>query len=164
MSQEKTNKLVIAIMLIFVALSVTSVVSALIQNVDVSGEPQYIIVIVEGAKYVLTSVPVAIVVAVGISMGGYVINWLGAQRQNSPTVEYSVKWLAHTVGRVEAWIVVVTPLVDAIVLNLPPEQKYIAMLVTGSLFALIDIILSEIQRTIQKVRATSAVAPAVTNG
>lgn len=152
MSQEKTNKLVIAVILIFAALSVTSVVSGLIQNVDVSGQPEYIVVVVEGAKYVLSSVPVAIIVAVGISMSGYMINWLAAQRQNSPTVEYSIKWLAHTVGRVEAWILVATPFVDAVVLNLPPQQKQIAMLISGSLFALLDLILSEIQRTIKKVK------------
>lgn len=131
------------------AFLVLSVGAVLIQEWNVTGQPETVVLIANGLKLVLTATPVAMAIGVGRNLVGYAVNWIRAKREGDEAAEYSSKWLLETVVKFEGWIVVITPLIELIAQYLPGEKKMTVLVIAGAVFATIDMLFSEIKKLLK---------------
>lgn len=150
--EKKPNTLIIAILIMLALFTVFETCAALLAMIDTTGMPASVAKVVEAFKFIFAAAPFAIAIGFGRSFTGYAINWLRAKRKEEPTADYSIKWLGETITKFEGWIVLVTPFVNVILLNLPLEHKAIGMAVSGAAFALLEMLLSEIKNVIAESR------------
>lgn len=146
--EKKPNNLIIAIIIMLALFVVLEGCAVLIGTIDTGGYPASVAAIIETFKFIFAAAPFAIAIGFGRNLTGYAINWLRAKRKEEETVDYSIKWLAETVTKFEGWIVLATPFVNVILLNLPIEHKALGMAVSGAGLALIDMLFSEIKKVI----------------
>lgn len=150
LSEKKPNMLVVALIVVFVALGATTIISNYLATVDTSGFPDGIVYFVEGAQYVLLSVEVAFLVGYSRNISGFIVKKLTAERKKSvEKVDYSFTWMLETVGKFEGVLISATPFIEMFV---PPGNQKAAMLALAGLFALIDIIYSETKALMAEVK------------
>lgn len=142
MSSEKPSAFWIGILAFLCILGISSVAAAGVVQIDVTGQPDFIVYIVEAVKAVLISTPVAVAFGYGRNIFGFGNALLKARRKEKE-IQYSVTWMLQTLTRFEGVVVTATTFLDQVVMNLPPEQKAIAAAATASLWALIEFIFSE---------------------
>jgi|GEM_PF-4927271 len=162
MSEKKPNMLIIGVILVIAALSVAATVVDIVRPLDLSTYPPAIAYILGGVKYILIVTPIAILVAFGRNIFGFGINWIREQRNGDSHVEYSLSWLAQTIVTFEGVIIVATPLVTLIAgvvfKEFWPAYESEAMIVIGSLWALIDLTISELKRALKSAGTPIPVA------
>lgn len=130
-------------------ITVLGIVSATLSTVDTSTLPPALVGVVEVLKYGFLAAPIALGLGFARNLVGYGIAWLRESRKDDlEEIEYSMKWLSQTLVTFNGWVLTVTPFVDIFIMQLPPEQKAVAMTVTGSAFAMIDLLISEIKHVI----------------
>ena len=154
MAEEKKeiNPLIIAIVIILALFIVLEACAVLIGTINTEGMPAALVAIIEACKFIFAAAPFAIAIGFGRNITGYTINWLRGKRKEEETADYSIKWLAETVTKFEGWIVLATPFVNVILLNLPFEHKALGMAVSGAFFALADMLFSEVKKIIADIR------------
>lgn len=164
MSENKKNNMftiVIALIICLAVFSVATFIAVNIETIDVTGLPDSIQAFIETVKYIFLATPVAVMFACGRGIYGYAVKWIRAKRQEDQiTVDFSLTWLTETVVQFEGFILVVTPLIGFIISVLAPQHKQIAIVVTGALWSLISILLSEIKRLVKDVQVDNLVSTA----
>lgn len=160
MSEKKPNMLILAVLVVIAVFTVLAGAAEMIDSCDVTMWPTPIVDILVACKWVLVATPIAIAIGFGRNLVGYGMKWLRVKRTNNgENVTYSMTWMTETMVKFEGFIVVVTPFINGIILNLPEEQKALAMAATGGLFALIDMLLSEIKRVMKETEIPIAATP-----
>lgn len=147
-SSEKPSRFWIGVLAFLCILGVTSGLAAAVVQIDVSGQPDFIVYVVEAVKAVLISTPVAVAFGYGRNIFGFGNALLKAMRKEED-IQYSVIWMLQTLTRFEGVVVTATTFINQVVVNLPPEQKAIAAAATASLWALIEFIFSEAKGFLQ---------------
>lgn len=156
MTEKKLNSLIVAIVIILALFVVLETCAVLLGTIDTSDMPNNVASIIEAFKFVFAAAPFAIAIGFGRSIYGFSVNWLRANRKKEETTDYSLTWLGETIIKFEGWIVLVTPFVNVILLNLPLEHKAVGMVIAGAVFAFLDILFSEIKKLIADVRKEPA--------
>ena len=146
------NPLIIGIVICLAAFAALSVVAAKVQEITPTPELAPIVAFIQAA---VIAAPVAVAFALGRNLYGYGIKYLEVKKANTGSIEaYSLKWLGLTVARFEGVLVLVTPfiigLVDLIKVQpgITPLQLQLITTGTASLFAFIDILLSELKKVL----------------
>jgi FAD/FMN-containing dehydrogenase len=152
-SSEEPSKFWSGVLAFLCILGVTSGLAAAVVQIDVSGQPDFIVYIVEAVKAVLISTPVALAFGYARNIFGYGNALLKAIRRKEE-LSYSATWMLQTLTRFEGVVVTATTFIDLVVMSLPPEQKAIAAAATASLWALIEFIFSEAKSFLETLKAT----------
>ena len=148
--EKKPNMLFIALIVVAIALAVTTVISVHLSSIDTSEIPTELVFIVEGAQYVFLTIEVAIGTGYLRNISGFIVKLLKVKRKKSvEKVDYSFTWMVETIGKFEGVLLTATPFVEMLV---PPGYKKTAMLALAGLFALIDIIYSETKALMAEVQ------------
>ena len=159
MSQEKINMLVIGIVVVIAFFGVFATVAQVIPSVDTAGLSSQVAYVVEFVKYVVIATPVAILFGYSRNISGYVFNWFRSKRSGIPNADYSLKWMSQTVVQFEAVILIATPLVNMtvslIMQQWKPEYMQESMMVIAAVWALIDMMISELKRALSEAKKPS---------
>ena len=155
----KLNMLIFAVLLVIVSFTVLEWAAFEIGKVDVSTIDNTVVAnAVRILRPVLMGAPVAIAIGFGVNLRGFLAKWLKEKRQNEPHSVYSFTWFSETIVKFEGFILVVTPFIEVVLQNAPPEYKSVAMVAAAGIFAIFKIALSELKGVLKDIR-TSDVIP-----
>lgn len=149
MSEKEKNRfqpLILTLILVVAVFGVLQTASVIVQGIDTSELAEPLVPIVEGAKYILLSIPVVLAIGFGRNLTGYLMNAIRAQLKDEPAPGYNISRLSKTLIQFEGWVLTVTPFMQLFIEALPQEERMIAMYVSAGVLAVIDMTLSELKR------------------
>lgn len=155
----KPDMLIVAVLVVIVSFGLLEWAAIEIVKIDLTTiENAYIFNFVRFVRPVLIGAPIAIAIGFGLNLRGYLTKYLREKRKNEPHADYSFTWFSETIVKMEGFILCVTPFIEVVIQNAPPEYKAAAMAAAAGAFAIFKIALSELKNTIADTKTKSAIS------